>query len=35
MFRADTSRKISLTRKRKTAGWNPDYLAQVLGLSAI
>jgi predicted transposase YbfD/YdcC len=35
LFRADTSRKISLARKRKTAGWNPDYLAQVLGLPAI
>ena len=35
LFRADTSRKMSLPRKRKTAGWNPDYLAHVLGLAVI
>lgn len=35
LFRADTSRKISLPKKRKTAAWNPDYLAHVLGLRAI
>ena len=35
LFRADTSRKISLPRKRKTAAWNPDYLAHVLGLPVI
>jgi predicted transposase YbfD/YdcC len=35
LFRADTSRNISLPRKRKTAAWNTDYLAHVLGLSAI
>lgn len=32
LFRADTSRNISLPRKRKTAAWNPHYLAHVLGL---
>lgn len=31
-FRSDTSRNKSLPRKRKTAAWNPDYLALVLGL---
>jgi predicted transposase YbfD/YdcC len=35
LFRADTSRKMSLPRKRKTAAWNPDYLANVLGLPVI
>ena len=35
LFRTDTSRKMSLPRKRKTAGWNPDYLAQVLGLHVV
>lgn len=35
LFRADTSRKMSLPRKRKTAAWNSDYLAHVLGLHAI
>jgi predicted transposase YbfD/YdcC len=35
LFRADTSRNISLPRKRKTAAWNTNYLAHVLGLSAI
>lgn len=35
LFRADTSRKLSLPRKRKAAAWNPDYLAHVLGLQLI
>lgn len=35
LFRSDTSRKMSLPRKRKTAAWNPDYLAHVLGLQVI
>lgn len=35
LFRSDTSRKMSLPRKRKTAAWNPDYLAHVLGLHVI
>jgi predicted transposase YbfD/YdcC len=35
LFRADTSRNISLPRKRKTAAWNPDYLAHVLGIPLI
>lgn len=35
LFRADTSRTMSLPRKRKTAAWNPDYLAQVLGIGGI
>lgn len=35
LFRADTSRSISLPKKRKTAAWNPDYLAQVMGLTPI
>ena len=32
LFRADTSRKSSLPKKRKAAAWNHEYLAQVLGL---
>jgi predicted transposase YbfD/YdcC len=35
LFRADTSRKMSLPRKLKTAAWNPDYLAHVLGLHVV
>ena len=35
LFRADTSRKMSLRRKRTTVAWNPDYLAHVLGLPGI
>jgi predicted transposase YbfD/YdcC len=35
LFRADTSRNISLPRKCKTAAWNPVYLAYVLGLQVI
>jgi predicted transposase YbfD/YdcC len=35
LFRADTSRNISLPRKRKAAAWEPDYLAQVLNLQKI
>lgn len=35
LFRADQSRKLSLPKKRKTAAWNSDYLAQVLGLVVI
>jgi len=35
LFRADTSRKLSLPKKRKTAAWNPGYLAHVLGLPSI
>lgn len=35
LFRADTSRKMSLPRKRKTAAWNTDNLAHVLGLHVI
>jgi predicted transposase YbfD/YdcC len=35
LFRSDTSRKLSLPKKRKTAAWNPDYLALVLGLPEI
>ncbi|MEK7152844.1 MAG: ISAs1 family transposase [Patescibacteria group bacterium] len=32
LFRADSSRKCSLPKKRKAAAWNHEYLAQVLGL---
>lgn len=35
LFRSDTSRNMSLPRKRKTAAWNPDYLSHVLGLHVI
>jgi len=35
LFRSDTSRTMSLPRKRKTAAWNPDDLAHVLGLHVI
>jgi hypothetical protein len=35
LFRADTSRSISLPKKRKAAAWNPDYLATVLKLRGI
>ena len=35
LFRADTSRKMSLPRTRKTAAWNPHYLAHGLGLPPI
>jgi predicted transposase YbfD/YdcC len=35
LFRAETSRKISLPRKRKAAAWNPDYLTLVLGVREI
>lgn len=35
LFRSDTSRKISLPKKRKAAAWNPDYLAQLLQLRKI
>jgi predicted transposase YbfD/YdcC len=35
LFRADSSRALSLPRKRKAAAWNPDYLAQVLKLQPI
>lgn len=32
LFRADSSRKVSLPKKRKIASWNHEYLAEVLGL---
>jgi predicted transposase YbfD/YdcC len=35
LFRADSSRSLSLPKKRKVAAWNPDYLAQVLNLQKI
>jgi len=35
LFRANTSRKLSLPQKRKVAAWEPDYLAQVLNLKPI
>lgn len=35
LFRADSSRKDSLPKKRKAAAWNHEYLAQVLGLKKI
>ena len=35
LFRADSSRALSLPKKRKAAAWNPDYLAQVLNLQKI
>jgi predicted transposase YbfD/YdcC len=35
LFRADSSRKGSLPKKRKVAAWNHEYLAQVLGLKKI
>jgi transposase-like protein len=35
LFRADTSRSISLPKKRKAAAWNPDCLATVLKLRGI
>ena len=35
LFRTDTSRALSLPKKRKAAAWNPDYLAQVLNLQKI
>jgi predicted transposase YbfD/YdcC len=35
LFRADSSRALSLPRKRKAAAWNPDYLAQVLKLQPV
>ncbi|MDR2188263.1 MAG: ISAs1 family transposase, partial [Azonexus sp.] len=35
LFRADTSRAISLPKKRKAAAWNPDYLGTVLKLQEI
>jgi predicted transposase YbfD/YdcC len=35
LFRADTSKKLSLPKKRKTAAWNSDFLAQVLGMGKI
>jgi len=35
LFRTDSSRALSLPKKRKAAAWNPDYLAQVLNLQKI
>lgn len=35
LFRADTSRSVSLPKKRKAAAWNPNYLASVLKLREI
>jgi predicted transposase YbfD/YdcC len=35
LFRTDSSRALSLPKKRKVAAWNPDYLAQVLNLQKI
>jgi hypothetical protein len=35
LFRADTSRPISLPRKLKTAAYNPNYLATLLQLHKI
>jgi hypothetical protein len=35
LFRADSSRKGSLPKKRKAAAWNHEYLVQVLGLKRI
>jgi hypothetical protein len=32
---AEAARKRSLPHKRKTAGWNPDYLAHVSGRQVI
>jgi hypothetical protein len=32
LFRAETSRKLSLPKKRKAAAWNSDYPALLLGL---
>lgn len=35
LFRSDTTRKISMSKKRKLAAWNPDYLVTVLNLKPI
>jgi predicted transposase YbfD/YdcC len=35
LFRADTSKKLSLPKKRKVAAWNSEFLVQVLGMSSI
>jgi hypothetical protein len=35
LFRAHTSRKLSLRAKRKLAAWEPVYLAQILNLQKI
>lgn len=35
LFRADSSRKDSLPKKRKAAAWNHEYLVHVLGLQKI
>lgn len=35
MLRLDPDKKCSLKVKRKKAGWNDDYLAYLLGLSAV
>jgi hypothetical protein len=35
LFRADSSRSISLPRKLKTAAYNPEYIASALQLRKI
>ncbi|ABM56510.1 transposase, IS4 family [Verminephrobacter eiseniae EF01-2] len=35
LFRADHSRAMRLSKKRKAAAWNPDYLANILHLREI
>lgn len=35
IVRLDTSSKLSLLRKRKNAGWKPNYLFDLLGLQPI